>query len=171
MDQSRFHRLFMENQRRLFGYILTLLPDIAHAEEVFQNACVIILSKADQFASDEDFVRWGCQVAKLEVYNYRRRRQTERVRFSDAVLESLAKRQLSSGGRLEAREQALRSCLERLRVEDRRLISARYAGKTTSRALAQELGMLENTVYKALGRIRRTLRMCVDKRLAQEERA
>jgi RNA polymerase sigma-70 factor, ECF subfamily len=168
MDQSQFHRLFVENQRRVFGYAVTLLPEIAAAEEVFQNACVVMLSKAEQFRPGTDFVRWACQIVKLEVYNYRRRQQANRVRFSDALLESLAQRQLASGGQSDVRRAALHQCLNTLRADDRRLIEARYAGRATSRGLAREFGMLENTVYKALGRIRRALRLCVSKKMAQE---
>ena len=43
---------------------------------------MVILGKAAQFAAGTDFFRWACQIAKYEVYNYRRRRQAERVCFS-----------------------------------------------------------------------------------------
>jgi len=167
--RAGFHRLFMENQRRVFGCILSLLPRMADAEEVFQDACVIILSKADQFSPGTDFARWACQIARFEVYNYRRRGKSMNLWMNDSLVEELAETRLAESAWLEDRYTALRECLQRLRPADRSLIEARYVGKTTSRGLAQRLGMPENTVYKALGRIRRALGMCVDRRIAGEE--
>jgi RNA polymerase sigma-70 factor, ECF subfamily len=164
-----FHRLFLSNQRRLFGYILTLLPRMEEAEEVLQDASVIILSKAADFRPGTDFLCWACQIAKFEVFNYRRRHQGERLRMTDAALDAVADRRLAEREHLETRHRALWECLERLPPRDRSLIEARYAEKTTSRALAVKLGMIENTVYKALGRIRRALRVCIERKVAQED--
>ncbi|MGO9114362.1 MAG: sigma-70 family RNA polymerase sigma factor [Thermoguttaceae bacterium] len=171
MNQSQFHRLFLENQRRLFGFVLTFLPRIDQAEEVFQNVCVILLDKFDQFEPDTSFIRWACQIARYEVLSFRRQCQRKHCSLSEAEIELLAERQLDMGPQLESRQTALRHCLKRLRLEDRRLIEARYAGNTNSRALAESLQMCENTVYKALGRIRRALRRCVDAKVAQEDHA
>ena len=101
-EQTAFHQLFVKNQRQVFAYILTLLPRMSDAEEVFQQACVVILGKASQFkasqvAAGADFFRWACQIAKYEVYNYRRRRATQQVCFSDALLDQLAARRLEGG--------------------------------------------------------------------------
>ena len=51
---------------------------------------------------------------------------------------------------------------------DRHLIQDRYARKITSQALAAELGRPANTVYKAIQRIRRVLRECIEKAVSRE---
>jgi RNA polymerase sigma-70 factor, ECF subfamily len=168
MEASQFHRLFLENQQQLFSYVLALLPCMQQAEEVFQNACVIILSKADQFEPGTEFLRWACQIAKFEVYNFRRRSSSGNLTLSSSVLEMLAEREPPLGSHSETRQRALRRCLDSLSTSDRRLIEARYAESASSRELAKKLSLQENTVYKALGRIRRALRRCVDARIAQE---
>ncbi len=168
MNQSQFHRLFLENQRRLFGFVLTFLPRIDQAEEVFQNVCVILLDKFNEFQPGTSFIRWACQIAKYEVLSFRRRSQRTPSALSEAEIELLAERQMEMEPQLVVRQAALRLCLEKLRLEDRRLIEARYSENTNSRALAVSLKLPENTVYKALGRIRRALRRCVETRLAQE---
>jgi RNA polymerase sigma-70 factor (ECF subfamily) len=168
-DSSEFHRLFIQNQRRIFGHILTLLPRVADAEEVFQQACVIILGKADQFAPGTDFVRWACQIAQFEAYNYRRRLQNERLRFNDELFDLIAKHRLEKGDLLQAELEALRTCVEKLSQPDRHLIQERYRRKITSRALAVELGRPENTVYKAIHRIRQSLRTCIQRTIARQE--
>ncbi len=170
MESTQFHRLFLENQRRVFGFVLTMLPRLADAEEVFQNACVVILSKAAEFQPGTDFAAWACQIARFEVFAYRRRQQAERQRFSGELVDLLADRRLSVEKRLQGVRQDLRTCIEQLRPEDRRLLEARYESDSasSSKQLAGRLGILENTLYKALGRIRRALRLCVERKLATE---
>ena len=170
MDQSLFHRLFIENQRQLFGYVVAMLPRVEEAEEVFQNACVVLLGKFDDFKPGTNFLSWACQVAKFEVYKFRRKSHQRHFPLGEAELELLARRHAEMAPHLAARQRALRQCMKKLRSEDRRLIEARYGGTAeNSRALAKSLQMVENTVYKALGRIRRALRYCVETAVAQEE--
>jgi RNA polymerase sigma-70 factor (ECF subfamily) len=166
--RSEFHRLFVENQRRLFGFVLTLLPRIDEAEEVFQNICVVLLGKFDAFEPGTSFIRWACQIAKYEVLNYRRRSRRDHLVFTENEVELLAERRLELEPELDSRRTALRQCLQKLRPEDRRLVQARYAGNCNARVAAERLHMQENTVYKALQRIRRALRRCIDATLARE---
>ncbi len=168
LGQSEVHRLFVQNQRRVFGHILTLLPRVADAEEVFQETCVIILSKAGQFTAGTDFVRWACQIAQYEVYNFRRRRQHERLHFNAALLDTLAAKRLEKSDLLDLSLDVMRQCVEHLPVSDKQLIRDRYGRNITSRALAIELGRPENAVYKSLLRIRRGLRECVERSLLRQ---
>ena len=93
--QLEFQRLFVENQRRIFGYILTLAPSSDDAQEIFQNVCIVILSKASQFVAGTDFAKWACQIAHYEVFNYRRR-QKRVTWLSEEVLSSLAAKRLEA---------------------------------------------------------------------------
>ena len=149
-NRSEFHRLFIENQRRLFGFVLTLLPRIDEAEEVFQNICVVLLGKFDAFEPGTSFIRWACQIAKFEVLSYRRRTRRDHCIFNECEIELLAERRLEMEPELEPRRTALRDCLQKLRPEDRRLVQVRYADNCNTRGLAEKLHMQENTAYKAL---------------------
>jgi RNA polymerase sigma-70 factor (ECF subfamily) len=170
LDQTEFHRLFMQGQRRIFGFILTLLPRQSDAEEVFQQSCVVILGKASQFAPGTDFVRWACRIAQYEVYNFRRRLRNERLLFNDELLERISARRLATDELLESELVALKECVEKLSPPDRQIIQSRYSLKTTSRDLAAALGRPANTVYKAIQRIRRRLRECVAQAVGREKR-
>ena len=167
-DPSEFNRLFVQNQRRIFAHILTLIPRLADAEEVFQQTCVILLSKSEQFVAGTNFASWACQIAQYEVYNYRRRLQAERIHFDDAILDQVAACRMAKSDLLEAELDAMRRCVEALSAVDRQLIQERYSRRITSRALAEELGRPANTVYKAIHRIRLTLRECVKRTVSRE---
>lgn len=166
-----FHELFVENQRRIFGYILTLLPKLEDAKEVFQTTSVVIFRKADQFVRGTDFPKWACQIAHFEVCNYRRKRQKEFLVLDTEVLETIAAKQAVSVENDEDRRAALRQCLGKLNADDCQLIEARYRRNVTSRQLAAEMSRPADNVYKALQRIRRRLQQCIERTMAAEERS
>jgi RNA polymerase sigma-70 factor (ECF subfamily) len=170
-DKAEFHELFVASQRRLFAYILTVLPRIEDAREVFQNTCVVILNKSDQYVPGTDFARWACQIAHFEICNYRRKRQRELLVLDSQVLDSLALKQFQDWDEADRRQAALQRCLGRLSEADRQLIEARYRRNIPARQLAAELSRPEDTVYKALQRIRHRLQRCIEASLRIEEHA
>ncbi len=171
IDQATFNQLFLRNQRWIFAHILTLLPRLADAEEVFQRTCLVILDKAGKFTPGTDFAGWARQIAKYEVYNYRRQLAGERLHFDSNLLEEIAACQWQDSEVLDAELAVLRKCVENLPASDRQLIQRRYARRITSRTLAAELGRPVNTVYKALVRIHRALRECVHKAISRQAHA
>ena len=71
---------------------------------------------------------------------------------------------------LSERAEALRECEEQLPEADRELIRERYATKTTTKQLAERLGRSVGGLHKAIQRIRRTLRECIERKLAARSR-
>lgn len=167
--EYEFHDLFMKNQRRIFGYILTLLPRLDDANEVFQSTSVVIFRKADQFVQGTEFAKWACQIAHFEVCNYRRKRHAKLLVLDTEVLDSLAAKQMASAAADNRRQAALQSCLSKLRKSDRQLIEERYRRNVTARQLAAEMSRPADSVYKALRRIRGRLQQCIDRTLGSED--
>jgi RNA polymerase sigma-70 factor (ECF subfamily) len=62
----------------------------------------------------------------------------------------------------------LLQCLQKLKARDRELIQQRYAPGESGKHLAGALGRPANSVYQSLGRIRRTLWECIQRRLSAE---
>src|SRR5262245_5742011 len=58
-----FLRLFLQNERRLYAYILTLLPHRADADDVLQEASLVMWDKFDDANPPADFTAWGCRIA------------------------------------------------------------------------------------------------------------
>lgn len=170
LQRERFHRLFIEHQRAVYAHLYALLTNVSDVEEVFQTTCVVLLDKADQYQEGTDFRAWATRVAELEAYNYRRRQQTERQRFSDALVETLADQRTAMTDELTLRAAALRQCMQKLPVADRDLVQQRYAGRTTTKQLAERLGRSVEGLYKSIQRVRGALRQCIERSLAAEER-
>jgi RNA polymerase sigma-70 factor (ECF subfamily) len=165
-----FVQLFTKNQRRLFLFILSQVPNPGDAEEILQNVNVIVLKKHDQFQPGTNFLAWAAAIANFEVLKYRSRRSRDRLVFSDQFLASVAEEALEQSDELERRRTALKDCIEKLRSRDRDLIRLRYAPGETGKNLAERIGRPSNSVYQSLGRIRRTLMECIQRRLAAEAR-
>src|SRR3954451_24322967 len=82
-----FLRLFLQNQRRLYAYILTLLPNRADADDVLQEVSLVMWDKFDGEQPPDAFVAWGCRIAYFKVLDLCKKRQRGRVLFSQPMLE------------------------------------------------------------------------------------
>src|SRR5262245_62077334 len=168
-NQDHFVEQFIRCQDRVYAYIVTLLPNRADAEEVFQQTSLALWKKWAQYDPTRDFVRWACGMAHLEVAAFLRK-QTGRsaTQLRDDVLLEVAQTRLDMSESLVARHQALVFCLDKLKRQSRELLERCYAGKDTIRDIAEELRIRPNALYMTLKRLRRTLLDCINARLASE---
>jgi RNA polymerase sigma-70 factor (ECF subfamily) len=168
-----FLRLFLQNQRRLYAYILTLLPHRADADDVLQEACLVMWDKFDEQHPPENFAAWGCRIAYFKVLDFCKKSGRSRVRFSQSMLERVAETAVeqSDSLQLDERREALAGCLEKLSPRDRNLLSQRFADGATTQSTAEQVGRSVEAVYKALAKIRQALFDCVTRTLAQEGQA
>ena len=162
---AEFVQLFTHYQRRLFLFILSQIPNPIEAEEVQQETNVVIWSKFSQFRPGTNFLAWVSQIANFEVMKYRSRKKRDRMQFSDEFLETVSKEALERSDELEERRTALIECIQKLRPRDRELIQQRYAPGEKGKHLAEQIGRPANSVYQSLGRIRRALMECIQRRL------
>ncbi len=165
-DRDDFAELLVRNQHRVFAYIVTLLANRDDAEDAFQSTCLILWKKWDEFDPRRDFFGWACGVAHNEVRNMLRRRQPGQLQFSDDLLAQIADTRLKADRFLEARNQFLALCLEKLSQAQRRLVEDCYGGDRPIKAIAEEMGISPAALTMRLQRIRKILFECLD--LAQK---
>jgi len=164
-----FLRLFLQNERRLFAYILTLLPHRADVDDVLQEASLVMWDKFDERQPPDDFAAWGCRIAYFKVLDFYKKNQRSRGCFSHALLDRLAETAIEQAGtlQLDERREALAACLEKLNARDRDLLSRRFSVGSTTRSTAAAVGRSVDATYKALAKIRQALFDCVSRTLAQ----
>lgn len=173
-DQSeQFVLLFTEHEIDVRSFVTTLLFDWDGTREVMQQVSLQLWRKFSEFQPGADlhrsFVAWALQIASYEVFNYRRKRQRDRLVFSDELLEQLAETRLEAQDLLESRRRALAKCLGRLREADRELIGRRYFDGVNGIDLAKERQQPADSIYKALRRIRHQLFECINRTLRAAE--
>lgn len=158
---DEFVGLFSANARRLYAFIFTMLPRWSDADDVFQETSRVLWEKFGEFQSGTDFFAWARSVARFQVLYYRQRQQRSRVVFTPEFLNAVADSAAVQSERLEAEQQALVECLEKLKASQREVILARFAPGATTKSVAAQFGMTLDAVYKSLSRIQSTLLECV----------
>jgi RNA polymerase sigma-70 factor, ECF subfamily len=163
-----FLRLFLENERRVYGYILTLMPNRADADDVLQEASMVMWEKFDEKLPPHDFAAWGCRIAYYKVLDFFKKSRRSRVCFSQPMLDRLVETIAEHGSslQLDERRDALADCIDKLNARDRELLTRRLAAGATTQSAAADLSRSVDAVYKALARIRRALFDCVEGALA-----
>jgi RNA polymerase sigma-70 factor (ECF subfamily) len=168
-QRDAFARLFAQHDRWLFAYLVSLLGSAAHAEEVFQEVCVVLWRENDTFQIGTDFVKWVSVIAHNQVHRFRRQQRRVGLQLSDLAVDLLSQDAVERADLLESRRDALRQCLEKLPNKDRQLVSHCYSDtRATFKMAAEDFGQPVNTIYKALNRIRKALYECIERTLSVE---
>lgn len=154
-------------QSRLYAYILTLLADTTAADDVLQEANLVLFRKADEFVPGTSFESWAFRIARIQCLAYWKFRSRDRLVFDEAALECVANRLERRLDNEENYTNALRDCLGRLPARQRELLEARYATGGSLKQLAEELGRTVGSVSQTLYRVRLALLDCIRSRLPE----
>jgi len=169
--EEQFAELFSANQQRLFGYILAIVRNANDAHDVLQQAALAMWKKFPEFELGSDFGRWSITVARFETLNFLKYRRRNRVVFSQELVEQLGGDFSEMDNQhLEARRDALRSCLTKLPSSDRKLIECRYSHELNSRQIAELQERSQASICNSLRRIRESLLSCIELAISKERR-
>jgi RNA polymerase sigma-70 factor (ECF subfamily) len=172
LDRNKQLMLLMtQHQRRIFGYIYTLVPVRHDAEDILQETSLVICEKFAQFQPGTDFAAWACQIAYWEVRRARQKFARSKVVFDDEVVKAVAQTAADLVPEMSARHEALARCLQKLHPRDRELVLTRYEPGCGVELAAQRSGRSMDAAYKALARIRKLLLDCVTNQLSAEAAA
>jgi RNA polymerase sigma-70 factor (ECF subfamily) len=153
--------LLARHERQIAGYVMTLVPQLADAEDILQQAKVVMWRQFHQFEAGTNFGAWARKIAFHQILSYRRSRRRDPVQLSDAFLTAVAEETERAGDALEERQRRLATCLETLRPEHRRVLDLRYQERLGIEALAARVDRTVAAVYRLLSRIRAHLHACV----------
>jgi RNA polymerase sigma-70 factor, ECF subfamily len=167
-DVEGFVSLLLENERRVFTYILTLVPNVADAQDVLQEVSIVLWQKFHQYKAGTDFAAWAFRVAYNTVRTFRVKQHRCRVKFDDHLLATVAAEAEAMREELDVSRMILNDCADELPPTDRELLTARYQAGTTIRSLAAAVGRPVEGMYKAMRRIHDNLYDCVQRRLVSE---
>jgi RNA polymerase sigma-70 factor (ECF subfamily) len=166
---TEFAELVLASQRKLYAYILTLVPDADSASDILQQTNVVLWRDSERFSEGTNFLSWAFRVAYFQVLDYREKRQRDRLRFNKELFEELAAESESSSEGSDVRLEALRKCLADLPAKQRDLVQSRYGEGQSVADMARMRGQTAGSLATFLHRIRRALLDCVQRRLAGAE--
>jgi RNA polymerase sigma-70 factor, ECF subfamily len=161
---AEFLELYSHNYPRLQFYLLTLLPIADDAADVLQETSLVLWRKFDTYTTGTNFFAWACKIARLQALKHRQRRGKAAAMFSEELLDTLAVE--AADDRLAPANSIryLRQCVERLSQRDQQLVRKRYEPGMSVAKLADEIGRTANSLSKSLGRVRRSLLACIERK-------
>ncbi|AQT68962.1 RNA polymerase sigma factor CnrH [Anaerohalosphaera lusitana] len=162
---ERFIKLVYRDQRRIFAFILTLVPNYSDAEDVMQDCLGVMWRKFGDFEPGTDFAAWGMKVAHYLVMDYRRKKAKKTIQFNDKLFRDVAEKAAENSRQTDKRVEALRNCIKRLRERERKLVNLRYFHGVRPQEIAKKLGLSLNSVYKSLSRTNSKLLACVEMKM------
>ncbi|MGL4512376.1 MAG: sigma-70 family RNA polymerase sigma factor [Lacipirellulaceae bacterium] len=165
--REEFVQLLAAEQTRLLHYVTMLLGDPHEAQNVVQEANLVLWRKADDFALGTNFTAWSRKVAYWQVQAFVRDRQRDRLVFDEQLAEQLASIDSDESVGAETRL-ALRHCVSGLRGPQRRMLALRYDRGMPIKQLAERLERSPSSVKVGLLRIRRLLLRCIERKLATD---
>lgn len=164
---EEFLRLFSAHSQRIYEFILMLAIRRADADEVFQDTCLVLWNKFDEYDPSRSFLAWACKIAYFKVLEMRRANRRVHL-LSEEVLGLLADKALACADGMGPRREALDACLEKLNSSDRSLVEQRYYERRTPKEIAAVQGRSVYAVYRSLCRIHRNLLACVESQIVKE---
>ncbi|MDZ4656121.1 MAG: sigma-70 family RNA polymerase sigma factor [Bythopirellula sp.] len=167
-EAENFVELMTQYQGRLYGYILTLSGDPDAANDVLQEANIVLWKQWSQFEPGSNFKAWAFRIAHFQFMAYRQKRIRDKVLYSDELLSLLASEAKEVDESHEQRAAALEKCLARMAPRSREAIRLRYSEELKVGDMAQRLHRSANTVYQILFRARKWLIECVQKDVSTE---
>ena len=171
MDQDKrtleFLKLFVRHQQEIYAYILTLVPHLHDADDLFQDGMTVMWKKFGQFQPGTNFAAWGIQIMRFQILDYRRNlARNKQVLVEDSLFEVLIDYLPTIQDEAAARIEALRKCLALLDNRSKRIIKMRYERNISVEKIASYLKLSRRHVYHILGQINSVLLRCMRRTLA-----
>jgi RNA polymerase sigma-70 factor (ECF subfamily) len=169
IDEKQLMALWTSHASGVFAYILTLEPNWANAEDIFQETGVTVWEKRADFSPGSDFRSWACRIAYFKMLSFVRDRRPLDT-LGQQLLDTLSAESQELAVDLEPRLQALTSCLDKLSPRNRQILELRYGSNGTAKHVAEVMKLSIVGAYKALQRIHESLFRCIQRELTRENR-
>jgi len=168
IEGGQFVRLYSAAYPRVYRYILSLVPRRSDADEVMQETSVVLWQKFNEFLVDRDFTHWACGIARLVVLELLRKQKPFLLGFDEQLVTQLASRREEQYELMELRQEFLEECKEHLTEKDIQLLDLFYGSSKGAQKAASQQGCTLRNIYQQLGRIRRGLFQCIERKIAGE---
>ncbi|PHR95460.1 MAG: RNA polymerase subunit sigma [Blastopirellula sp.] len=171
-NPEQFIELLAEHDHALTSFVMSLIPGSSDAQDILQETKMALWRSFDKFQPGSNFRAWARQTALNRVLNFRRRKaqENERLWFTEKCYELLATEFDHDAQRREDQAVHLRKCITKLPTEQQRLLTLRYFHDSTVEDIAAKVERTVQATYRALSRIRLSLRNCIHQEVRHETR-
>ena len=165
---DEFAHLVRLHSRQVLAYIGALVLNWSDADDLFQETCLVLWQKFDDFEPGTNFLAWALRTADFQVMKFRTR-QAQLTAFTARLRDAMM-------ADISVRGPTRRRGLGRSPAawigwppSDREMVTQCYGESVPVRRLADELGRSPQSVHHSLCRIRKWLLDCVRRELRRED--
>ncbi len=162
-SQQEFLSVFLANEREIYRYVAALVPTRGDAQEIVQQTAVALWEKFDDYDRSLPFAPWACRFSLNIARRWMARRQRWKTLLESGLADELASRREQLQSEFDTRLTHLSQCMEKLPSDHRQLVESYYFQEVSIETLANQTQRKVDAVYKALQRIRRQLRDCIQR--------
>ncbi len=167
-ETKAFIGLLVSHQRRILAFILSQVPSLADAEDIFQETLVEMWSKFNRFEQGTDFVAWAVTIAKFKILSFRKKNHSKRF-FCENLSQVLEAEAFEGLHQMESHLDELAKCLGKLRMKEKYLLKLRYEMNLTFQKIAEQMGISPQGIHRIISHIHARLAQCVRLTLHLEE--
>ena len=160
ISHEQFTRLFLQSEREVYRYVMSIVPNIADAQDVVQETAVSLWRKIDLYNSDQPFTPWACRFALNEARSFLRRKGKLNSFMTDELAELIIKKKAEKD---KYKQSDLLDCVSKLEPMHKSLIEEYYFKQASIDKISNETGRSTEALYKSLQRIRKQLLSCMRK--------
>lgn len=166
----RFLSQYNAHYRYMYLYAKTLFPSENDADDLVQEASLILWKKFDDFQPGSNFTAWAFQIIRIVVMRRRKQIARERHYFSEEFLNTVADSlEIRPEDDFDLRYESLSECLKTLSPKMRQLVFDKYFEGKKIIDISKRIRCNVEAVYQQLSRIRKTLRNCVNEKMIKLE--
>ena len=175
LSQEEFMKAALKYQAALVAYAYARLRDYHLADDVVQEALVLLMKKWTDFQPGTSLYAFARQIVYYKTLEALRARQGREIPLEDKELEAAVDRTMEEGLDEESAERqndmvyALQDCLSRLNQRAIDLVSGFYRDSKSYQELGALYAQSLPAIKKALYRYRRILQDCMTRKMEQTE--
>jgi RNA polymerase sigma-70 factor (ECF subfamily) len=167
-DGDYFVRQLIVHRKRIYAFILTLVPNATDADDIMQDTAALMWEKYQKSAEITNFSAWGVQIAHYKVLEYRRRQYNKKVQFNNELFDTILGGSVAVSERFDERMEALKECMAKLDEKSFKLVLLRHQKGHTIKSIAESLSLSIHSAYKQVYRVHDVLLRCVRRTLRIE---
>lgn len=177
MDETPLIQQYVQLRSQFMSYLYAIARDAELAEEIYQNAAIVVIEQAARQETIHNFRAWAKEVVRRQALHAIRARQvsTQHSRaMSPELLDAVSDvflQEESEDSLVRDEAAALQQCLDGLPADKRKLVAMRYEGSFSFEDISESTGSTPTAVQRALSRIRKILHGCIQQRLQLQEQA
>lgn len=168
-NEDQFVSLLVKSRHRLYAFIAKQLVNLDDTEDVYQQTCIVLWKKMEQYDPNASFIHWAFGIAFNEVRNFIRVKSRKKLCFDEELVALLAKEAEEESYTSERRLSALRECLSQLPPVQNKLVQQCYLGSQSISEVASTMGKERGAIYKQLARLKAKLASCIHQRIKLRE--